>query len=108
METQHIRYFVAICEELNFTSAAQKCGISQPTITVAMKRLEQTVGGALFLRLPRPPYVELTTLGLQLYLICVEITELLAKAQSISGQVTMAANTAPAKQLPDTLSHSSR
>jgi DNA-binding transcriptional LysR family regulator len=44
MQTQHIRYFLAICDELNFTRAAKKCGISQPSLTNAVKRLEREVG----------------------------------------------------------------
>ena len=87
METQHIEYFVAICEELSFTRAAEKCGVAQPTVTAAIQRMERKVGGALFQRLPHPPYVLLTALGRQLYPICVQISELLAKAQTIGGRV---------------------
>ncbi len=83
METQHIEYFLAICDELNFTHAAKTCGVAQPTITVAIQRMERKVGGALFQRLPHPPYVQLTALGRQLYPICVQISKLHAKAQTI-------------------------
>jgi DNA-binding transcriptional LysR family regulator len=44
--------------------------------------MERKVDGALFQRLPQPPYVQLTALGRQLYPICVQIRELLAKAQT--------------------------
>ena len=88
METQHIEYFLAICDELNFTRAAKKCGVAQPTNTVAIQRMERKVGGALFQRLPHPPYVQLTALGRQLYPICVQVGELLAKAQTIGGCVS--------------------
>ena len=50
MELHHIRYFLALCEELNFNKAAKRCGISQPSLTNAIKRLEENVGGLLFLR----------------------------------------------------------
>ena len=87
METQHIEYFLAICAELNFTRAAEKCGVAQPTVTVAIQRMERKVGGALFQRLPHPPYVQLTALGQQLYPICIQISELLTKAQAIGDRV---------------------
>ena len=53
MELQHVRYFLALCEEQHFSKAAKKCGISQPSLTNAIKRLEQSIGGALFQRRPR-------------------------------------------------------
>jgi DNA-binding transcriptional LysR family regulator len=87
METQHIEYFLAICDELNFTRAAKKCGVAQPTITIAIQRMERKFGGSLFQRLPHPPYVQLTALGRQLYPICVQINSLLAKAQTIGSRV---------------------
>jgi LysR family hydrogen peroxide-inducible transcriptional activator len=83
METQHIKYFLAVCDELNFTRAAKRCGVAQPTVTAAVKRLERQVDGALFERLSHPPYVVLTALGHELYPLCVQIEELLAKAQKI-------------------------
>ena len=89
METQHVEYFLAICDELNFTRAAKSCGVAQPTITVAIQRMEREVGGALFERLSHPPYVQLTALGRQLYPICVQINELFAKAEAIGGRVNV-------------------
>jgi molybdenum-dependent DNA-binding transcriptional regulator ModE len=56
-----VRYFLALCEEQNFTRAAKRCGVSQPSLTNAIKRLEQTLGGPLFHRDRRN--VELTELG---------------------------------------------
>jgi DNA-binding transcriptional LysR family regulator len=41
MEMQHIRYFLALSEELNFTIAAKRCGITQPSLTNAIKALER-------------------------------------------------------------------
>ena len=84
METQHIRYFLAICEELNFTRAAKKCGVAQPTITVAIQRMERKVGGVLFQRLTHPPFVQPTALGRHLYPICVQISQLLEQVCAVS------------------------
>ena len=52
MELQHVRYFLALCEEHNFGKAAKKCGVAQPSLTNAIKRLEESVGGLLFVRRP--------------------------------------------------------
>ena len=50
MELQQIRYFLAICEHGGFSRAAQDCGVTQPALTTAVKKLEQEVGGDLFHR----------------------------------------------------------
>jgi DNA-binding transcriptional LysR family regulator len=50
MELQQIRYFLAICEHGGFSRAAQDCGVTQPALTTAVKRLEQEVGGDMFHR----------------------------------------------------------
>jgi Bacterial regulatory helix-turn-helix protein, lysR family len=47
---QHVRYFLALCEECNFTRAAQRCGVRQPSLTSAIKHLEMEFGGPLFIR----------------------------------------------------------
>jgi LysR family hydrogen peroxide-inducible transcriptional activator len=52
MELQHARYFLALCEEHNFGKAAKKCGVAQPSLTKAIQRLEESVGGRLFVRRP--------------------------------------------------------
>jgi hypothetical protein len=44
MQTQHVRYFLVVYDELNFTRAAKKCGVSQPSLTNAVKRLERGSG----------------------------------------------------------------
>ena len=45
MELHQIRYFLAICEHGGFSRAAQDCGVSQPALTTAVKKLEQEVSG---------------------------------------------------------------
>src|SRR3954469_23418736 len=50
MEMSQIRYFRALCEELNFTRAAEKCNVSQPSLTRAIRLLEEEFGGPLFHR----------------------------------------------------------
>ena len=60
MHIQQIRYVLALYDELNFTRAAQRCGVSQPSLTGCIKRLEEEIGGQLF---ARKPTVSVTHLG---------------------------------------------
>lgn len=50
MEMHQIRYFLAVSETLSFTRAAERCRVSQPTLTAAIQKLEKELGGALLLR----------------------------------------------------------
>jgi LysR family hydrogen peroxide-inducible transcriptional activator len=50
MEMQQVRYFLAVCDELNFTRAAEKCHVAQPSLTRSIKLLEDELGGPLFHR----------------------------------------------------------
>ncbi|MFK7844418.1 MAG: LysR family transcriptional regulator [Rhodothermales bacterium] len=50
MEMNQVRYFLAVCEHRNFTHAASASNVSQPSLTAAIKKLEDEMGGALFIR----------------------------------------------------------
>jgi LysR family transcriptional regulator, hydrogen peroxide-inducible genes activator len=50
MDIHHIRYFLAVCETLNFTKAADNCNVSQPALSRAIQQMEEEVGGLLFRR----------------------------------------------------------
>ena len=50
MELQQVRYFLALCKEQNFTRAAKRCGVSQPSLSNAIRKLERELGGPLFHR----------------------------------------------------------
>ena len=48
MEIHQVRYFLALCAEQNFTRAARRCGVTQPSLTRAIKKMETELGGSLF------------------------------------------------------------
>ena len=50
MEMQHVRYFLALSQTLNFTRAAEQSNVSQPALTRAIQQLEYELGGPLFHR----------------------------------------------------------
>lgn len=64
IELQHLRYFIAAAEELNFRRAAERVHIDQTPLSRTIRDLEDQLGAQLFVRAPRK--LHLTPAGLHL------------------------------------------
>ncbi len=86
-----IRYFLAAARSLNFTRAAEECGVSQPSLTRAIQTLEAELGGDLFQR--ERSLTHLTDLGVKMLPLVQQCFESATAAKSLahslkSGAVT--------------------
>lgn len=80
MNLRDLRYLVALAETQHFGQAAQRCHVSQPTLSAQLKKLENYLGAPLIERQPRR--ITLTPLGLQ---VVVRARRLLAEADDIQS-----------------------
>ncbi|MBX9700389.1 MAG: LysR family transcriptional regulator [Acetobacteraceae bacterium] len=81
MELHEIRYFLAVCQTLNFTRAAEQCNVTQPALTRAVEKLEGELGGLLLSR--ERGNIHLTELG---RLMQPHLEEVLARTQAAKEQ----------------------
>lgn len=50
LDLRLLRFFIAIYEEKNITAAAERCHVSQPSLSAGLRQLEETLGDSLFIR----------------------------------------------------------
>jgi monoterpene epsilon-lactone hydrolase len=89
VEVRHLRAFVAVAEELNFSRAAERLYLSQPALSRQIRTLERGVGCALLRRSTH--HVELTLAGSALLdrarPVLAALDEAIAAAQSVGGEL---------------------
>ena len=84
MEMSQIRYFLSVARALNFTRAAEECGVAQPSLSRAIKQLEFELGGELFRR--ERPQAILTELGHRMLPTLTRCFESAAAAQALAAE----------------------
>lgn len=108
-------YFIELSETLNFSRAAERIGISQPSLSIAIKRIEKNIGTSLFIR--NKNGVKLTQAGKRLLMHSKNMLQLwedmkaecLASHYEVQGNITFGCHTSLAlhtfeKFLPKLLS----
>jgi len=84
MTLSELRYIVAVARERHFGRAADACFVSQPTLSVAVKKLEDELGVSLFER--RKGDVSVTAIGEQIVTQAQQILEEVGNIKIISEQ----------------------
>lgn len=105
MELRHIEVFVAVVKEKSFTKAAERLGLSQPTVSLHLQSLERELGVRLLDRDGRK--ISMTPAGKLFYQYAVEIVDLKNKAilelkrflGSVEGNFTIGASTVPGEYI---------
>ncbi len=83
MTLTELRYIVAVARERHFGHAAQSCFVSQPTLSVAIKKLEQELGVVLFER--GPGEVSVTPVGQRVVEQAQRVLEEAARVKDIAS-----------------------
>lgn len=107
MDIDQLKYFITVAQTLNFSEAARRVGLAQPSISHHINELEKRLGCQLFVRTRRS--VSLTDAGQKLLPYAVEIVDLAEKAafqlnhfeQGKGGHITIAALTTSSEALSE-------
>jgi DNA-binding transcriptional LysR family regulator len=86
MEMHQVRYFLAVSQELNFTRAAERCNVAQPSLTRAIKQLEEELGGPLFHR--ERANTHLSELGSMVLPYLTQVYEQARQVKELAGNFT--------------------
>jgi DNA-binding transcriptional LysR family regulator len=85
MEMHQIKYFLGVAKTLNFTRAAEECHVSQPSLTRAIKLLEDELGGDLFRR--ERSQSHLTDLGQRMLPLLQQCYDTVEGAKSLASSI---------------------
>jgi DNA-binding transcriptional LysR family regulator len=85
MEMHQIRYFLTVAKTLNFTHAAEICHVAQPSLSQAIKKLEEELGGTLFSR--ERANTHLTDLGHKVVPLLTRCYESAVAARDLAGAI---------------------
>jgi DNA-binding transcriptional LysR family regulator len=85
MEMHQVRYFLAVARALNFTRAAEECNVAQPSLTPAIRQLEDELGGDLFRR--ERPHAQLTELGQRMQPLLQQCYDSALGARSLASSI---------------------
>lgn len=85
MDIRHIKYFIAVAEELHFGRAAERLNISQPPLSQQIRQLEKNMDVKLFNRSSR--VVKLTDAGKIFLEDCYKIIHSLEKAKNTAREI---------------------
>ncbi|MCC8357454.1 MAG: LysR family transcriptional regulator [Oscillospiraceae bacterium] len=99
MDINQLKYFITVAQTLNFSEAARRCGITQPSISHSIVELEKQLGAPLFLRSRKA--VSMTDAGRELLPKAIEIVDIAEKTalrirqmeQGESGSLSISALT---------------
>jgi molybdenum-dependent DNA-binding transcriptional regulator ModE len=99
MTFEQIRYFLMLADEGSFIRAARRCGISQPSLTNAIKSLERSLGAPLFDRTIKGS--ELTAFGKALHPPLVRLDHARFQVMTLAARVNSSSKQVPAATKQD-------